>query len=224
MLYRSAPCGPCSEIFWDQNVSLPTRTVRDVGADHQWLEIWNLVFMQYQSGASESDGLTPLARTSVDTGMGLERMASVLQGVDNNFRIDSFAGLLRIVDDFTKAHGRPMVADPAQEMIAKQVVVDHVRAAAFLLADGVFPSNTGRGFVTDCVHGPPANFVPAVKPQFHHANAHAVVDLSRYVLRRIIRRATRYSFLLAGGNNTQDQTAQKRATQALLDGMVARVD
>jgi len=177
------PCGPCSEIFWDQNVSLPTRSVRDVEGDHNWLEVWNLVFMQYQGG-EDGAPLRPLERKSVDTGMGLERMASVLQGVDNNFQIDSFRGLLGIMDEFTRRHGRPLASDVAQETIAKQVVVDHARAAAFLLADGVFPANTGRG----------------------------------YVLRRIIRRATRYSFLLAGGNNTNNTKAQHHATQALLDG------
>ena len=76
---RPGPCGPCSEVFWDQNVSLPTGSLRDVDADNQWLEIWNLVFMQHwQDGQSTTDGLAELERKSVDTGMGLERIVRYL--------------------------------------------------------------------------------------------------------------------------------------------------
>ncbi len=190
----TGPCGPCSEIYVDL-----ARLVGDwefpAGASGEWtemdreefsreafvegseagrfLEIWNLVFMQFDK---QADGtLVPLPRPSVDTGAGLERIAALLQGVTNNFHTDLFRPVLRKISELvgqdywallkqqaayltTTLDGRHYAADPA----SYRVIADHARAVAFLLADGVFPSNEGRG----------------------------------YVLRRILRRAVRHAWLL----------------------------
>ncbi|HEX3159689.1 MAG TPA: alanine--tRNA ligase, partial [Gemmatimonadaceae bacterium] len=189
----TGPCGPCSEIYVDLAAVAadwrvpegatgewtdPSRTVYDTdafveGAEAgRFLEIWNLVFMQYDRG---TDGaLTPLPRPSIDTGAGLERIAAVKQGVTNNFHTDLFAPLIARVEEVvgipyrgregdahyahTAADGRTVQVDPA----SFRVLADHARAVAFLLADGVFPSNDGRG----------------------------------YVLRRILRRAVRHAWLM----------------------------
>ncbi len=188
----TGPCGPCSELYVD--LAHVTRDWRfPDGAAGEWtdvdreefsteafvegaeagrfLEIWNLVFMQFDR---QADGtLEPLPRPSVDTGAGLERIAAVMQGVTNNYHTDLFAPLIRAVEDTVglpyrgrtehapsamTVRGRDMMVDPA----SFRVIADHARAVAFLLADGVFPSNEGRG----------------------------------YVLRRILRRAVRHAWLL----------------------------
>jgi alanyl-tRNA synthetase len=133
----TGPCGPCSEIFYDHGEKVAGGPPGSKDADgDRWVEIWNLVFMQYNRGA---DGkLDPLPKPSVDTGAGLERIAAVLQGVHDNYEIDLFKVLTGAV--------RKLAGKQAQPNSAK-VIADHIRATAFLIADGVTPSNEGRGYV-----------------------------------------------------------------------------
>ena len=132
------PCGPCSEIFYDHGESVeggPPGSPDEEG--DRYIEIWNLVFMQYDRSA---DGvLTDLPSPSVDTGMGLERIAAVLQGVHNNYEIDLFQNLLQSAATVTG------VTDTTHSSL--RVIVDHIRSCAFLIVDGVMPSNEGRGYV-----------------------------------------------------------------------------
>ncbi len=155
---ETGPCGPCSEIHLDQGAALGCgRDACAVGCDcDRYLEIWNLVFMQFDRDA---DGrLHPLPAPSIDTGMGLERLAAVVQGVDSNYATDLFMPLIdAIADRAGRAYGGDAASDRSMRVIA-----DHLRAITFLIADGILPSNEGRG----------------------------------YVLRRIVRRASRHGRLL----------------------------
>ena len=134
----TGPCGPCSEIFYDHGEHIwggPPGTPEEDG--DRFIEIWNLVFMQYNR---QSDGtMEPLPKQSVDTGMGLERISAILQGVHSNYEIDLFQGLIAAAASVTNA----------QDMDDKslRVVADHIRSCAFLISDGVMPSNEGRGYV-----------------------------------------------------------------------------
>jgi alanyl-tRNA synthetase len=136
----TGPCGPCSEIFYDHGSHIPGGPPGSPDAEgDRFVEIWNLVFMQYEQlpGGKRVD----LPRPSIDTGMGIERMAAVLQGTHDNYKIDLFGALIEAVADLTGA-------DPNGERGAShRVIADHLRASAFLVADGVFPSNEGRGYV-----------------------------------------------------------------------------
>jgi len=136
----TGPCGPCSEIFWDQG--------EEVDGD-RWLEFWNCVFMQYDRDASGK--LTPLPKPSVDTGLGLERTAAILQGVPSNYDIDMMAQLIEAARRLaSKKSGKDIKYDQnsrALESSALRVIVDHLRSTSFLIADGILPSNEGRGYV-----------------------------------------------------------------------------
>ena len=134
----TGPCGPCSEIFYDHGPEIaggPPGTPDQDG--DRYIEIWNLVFMQFDRSA---DGvLTPLPKPSVDTGMGLERLAAVMQGVHSNYEIDLFQNLIKaaaVATGATDLHSSSL-----------RVIADHIRAVAFLITDGVLPSNEGRGYV-----------------------------------------------------------------------------
>ncbi len=154
----TGPCGPCSEIFVDTAPDLPEVGWEEGNDSGRYLEIWNLVFMQFErreDGRSE-----PLPNPSIDTGAGLERVAAVLQGLESNYDTDLFGPILRAVA--AKA-GREYGRDPDAD-VSLRVIVDHLRAVGFLLADGVLPSNEGRG----------------------------------YVLRRILRRASRHGMMKLG--------------------------
>ncbi|HEX9020887.1 MAG TPA: alanine--tRNA ligase, partial [Nitrospirota bacterium] len=154
----TGPCGPCSEIIIDQGEEISCgKPGCAVGCDcDRYLEIWNLVFMQYNR--DETGKLTPLPRPSIDTGMGLERLSSVVQKVRTNFETDLFQPIIK---EIASLAGVPYHKDE-QTDISYQVCADHLRAMTFLVSDGVLPSNEGRG----------------------------------YVLRRIIRRASRYGRLI----------------------------
>jgi len=137
----TGPCGPCSEIFVDTAPDLPKVGWEEGEGSGRYLEIWNLVFMQFErhgDGRSE-----PLPNPSIDTGAGLERVAAVLQGVDSNYDTDLFGTILTAVAGTAGSeYGRDPEAD-----VSMRVVADHLRAVGFLLADGVLPSNEGRGYV-----------------------------------------------------------------------------
>ena len=136
----TGPCGPCSEIFYDHGDHIPGGPPGSPDADgDRFIEIWNLVFMQFETlpGGERVD----LPRPSIDTGMGLERIAAVLQGVHDNYDIDLFRALIRTIADLTGV-------DPdGPQKASHRVIADHLRASAFLVADGVLPSNEGRGYV-----------------------------------------------------------------------------
>ena len=133
----TGPCGPCSEIFYDHGDKIAGGPPGSPDADgDRWVEIWNLVFMQYNRSA---DGkLEPLPRPSVDTGAGLERIAAVIQGVHDNYDIDLFRTLVGAVQQ---------LAGKNAQRNSMNVIADHIRASAFLIAGGVMPSNEGRGYV-----------------------------------------------------------------------------
>jgi alanyl-tRNA synthetase len=136
----TGPCGPCSEIFFDHGPKIwggPPGSPEQDG--DRFIEIWNLVFMQYEE--QPGGHRVPLPRPSIDTGMGLERIAAVLQGTHDNYEIDLFQALIRAVQD-------NVGGDPLGPMKASyRVIADHLRCSAFLVADGVLPSNEGRGYV-----------------------------------------------------------------------------
>ncbi|MDH3427115.1 MAG: alanine--tRNA ligase [Gemmatimonadota bacterium] len=167
----TGPCGPCSEIHYDMR---PAGSPRDLspeqfnalGEADQFMEIWNLVFMQFQRGES---GDVPLPAPSIDTGAGLERIAAILQGTGTNYHTDLFAPIIAEAESVVgRAYSR--APEDWEEGLPFRVLADHARAVAFMLADGVFPSNEGRG----------------------------------YVLRRILRRAGRYAWLLGRREPTLD--------------------
>src|SRR5688572_13898392 len=135
---ETGPCGPCSEIFYDHGAEIPGGPPGSDDADgDRWIEIWNLVFMQFDRSAEGV--LTALPKPSVDTGMGLERTAAVMQGVHSNYEIDLFVHLIEAAAQATAT----------KDLSAKslRVIADHIRACSFLIADGVIPSNEGRGYV-----------------------------------------------------------------------------
>jgi alanyl-tRNA synthetase len=144
----TGPCGPCSEIFYDLGIE----AAEEAGVDkpfpldeQRYVEIWNLVFMQFDRS---SDGtLTPLPKPSIDTGMGLERVAAVLQGVLSNFETDLFTPLIKRAEELT---GHKVEADhevDERSRASLRIIADHARAATFLISDGVNPANDGRGYV-----------------------------------------------------------------------------
>ena len=137
---ETGPCGPCSEIFFDQGETLaggPPGSPEEDG--DRFLEFWNLVFMQDEQVAK--DERRPLPRPSIDTGMGLERIAALLQGVHSNYEIDLFRTLIGAVADATSTDPRGPLG------VSHRVIADHLRSCAFLVADGVLPANEGRGYV-----------------------------------------------------------------------------
>ena len=136
----TGPCGPCSEIFYDHGDKvfggLPG--TKDADGD-RYIEIWNLVFMQFEQ--INKDTRIELPKKSVDTGMGLERIAAVIQGVHDNYDIDLFQEIIGYTESLLKVKAK------GEELFSYRVIADHLRSSAFLIADGVMPSNEGRGYV-----------------------------------------------------------------------------
>jgi alanyl-tRNA synthetase len=134
----TGPCGPSTEIFWDHGEDIPGGPPGSENDDlDRYIEIWNLVFMQYERDSSGE--MTALPKPSIDTGMGLERVAAVMQGVHNNYDIDLFKHLIAAAIKITQCK------DPENSSL--KVLADHIRSCAFLIADGIQPSNEGRGYV-----------------------------------------------------------------------------
>lgn len=187
---ETGPCGPCTEIFYDHGPEVPGGPPGSPDEDgDRYVEIWNLVFMQYDRA---SDGvLVPLPKPSVDTGMGLERVAAVMQGVHSNYDIDLFKSLIRAAAELTGTDDL--------ESSSLRVIADHIRACTFLIVDGVVPSNEGRGYVLRRIirrairHG---YKLGQTRPFFHRLVATLVREMGAY-----------YTELVSG---------EPRATQVLL--------
>jgi alanyl-tRNA synthetase len=187
---ETGPCGPCTEIFYDHGPEVPGGPPGSPDEEgDRYVEIWNLVFMQYDRA---SDGvLVPLPKPSVDTGMGLERVAAVMQGVHSNYDIDLFKSLIRAAAELTGTDDL--------ESSSLRVIADHIRACTFLIVDGVVPSNEGRGYVLRRIirrairHG---YKLGQTRPFFHRLVATLVREMGAY-----------YTELVSG---------EPRATQLLL--------
>jgi len=135
----TGPCGPCSEIFYDHGENFKGKPPSEADeTDDRFVEIWNLVFMQYEQ--VDKDTRIDLPSPSIDTGMGIERIAAVLQGTNDNYKIDSIQKLIDHSIDITKENNETLNS-------SHRVIADHLRSSCFLIADGVLPSNEGRGYV-----------------------------------------------------------------------------
>ena len=171
---ETGPCGPCTEIFYDHGAEIAGGPPGSPDQDgDRYVEIWNLVFMQYDRSA---DGvMVPLPKPSVDTGMGLERVAAVMQGVHSNYDIDLFRSLIRSAAEVTGTHDL--------ESSSLRVIADHIRACTFLIVDGVVPSNEGRGYVLRRIirrairHG---YKLGQTQPFFHKLVASVVREMGAY--------------------------------------------
>ena len=139
----TGPCGPCSELYYDQGPDVGCgKDTCAPGCDcDRYVEYWNLVFMQYDR--AEDGTLTPLPKKNIDTGMGLERVAAIMQGVHTNFETDDLRALVSVAEEITGA----TLGSGAKTDVSLRILADHARAVAFLIADGVLPSNEGRGYV-----------------------------------------------------------------------------
>jgi alanyl-tRNA synthetase len=178
MMGDTGPCGPCTEIFYDHGPEIPGGPPGSPDEDgDRFIEIWNNVFMQYNR--DEAGVMHPLPKPSVDTGMGLERIAAVLQHVHANYEIDLFVALLAAAKSAVEAAGGNAVEGgvPADSPSLK-VIADHIRACSFTVADGVIPSNEGRGYVLRRItrrairHG----YKLGARTPFFHKLVHALVD------------------------------------------------
>jgi alanyl-tRNA synthetase len=201
---ETGPCGPCSEIFYDHGAELAGGPPGSPDEDgDRYVEIWNLVFMQYDRS---SDGvLVPLPKPSVDTGMGLERVAAVMQGVHSNYDIDLFRALIRSAAEVTGTDDL--------ESSSLRVIADHIRACTFLIVDGVVPSNEGRGYVLRRIirravrHG---HKLGQTQPFFHKLVASLVREMGAY-----------YTELVSGEARATQVLAQEesRFAETLTTGM-----
>ncbi len=211
---ETGPCGPCTEIFYDHGPEIaggPPGSANEDG--DRYVEIWNLVFMQYDRS---SDGvLVPLPKPSVDTGMGLERVAAVMQGVHSTYDIDLFKALIRRAAEVTGTQDL--------ESSSLRVIADHIRACTFLIIDGVVPSNEGRGYVLRRIirrairHG---YKLGQTQPFFHKLVPTLVHEMGSYY-RELVAGAARAAEVLA---QEESRFAETLATgMALLDAETAKL-
>jgi alanyl-tRNA synthetase len=229
----TGPCGPCSEIHYDQGPGIypcpaPDHCGPECDCD-RFLELWNLVFMQFERSA---DGvMAPLPKPSIDTGMGLERVAAVAQGALSNYDTDLFRPLI----EFTAGLAQLRYGEDPERDISLRVVADHIRAAVFLIADGVLPSNEGRGYVLRRImrralrHGRLLGFEA---PFFHRVSDEVVTlmgeaypdlgDKRSYVAKVIHNEEERFSRTIDRGLQLLEEEVEKLADQgaAMLDGNV----
>ncbi|MEM7195913.1 MAG: alanine--tRNA ligase [Pseudomonadota bacterium] len=198
----TGPCGPCSEIFYDHGPEIwggPPGTPEEDG--DRFVEIWNLVFMQFNRSADGS--LEPLPKPSVDTGMGLERIAAVLQGVHSNYEIDLFQNLIQ---EAARVTGVDDVEDKSLRVIA-----DHIRSTAFLILDGVLPSNEGRGYVLRRIirrairHG----YQLGCKQAFMHRIVPALVDEMGDAYPDLVQQQSRIERVLRAENEKFNETLEQ---------------
>ncbi len=231
MMGETGPCGPCSEILYDQGKETGCgRPECDVFCDcDRHLEIWNNVFTQYDR--DETGKLTPLAKPSIDTGMGLERLTAVIQGVKSNYDTDLFTPIIRFVE---KISGKTYGKTPDQD-VSIRVIADHSRAVTFLIGDGILPSNEGRGYVLRRIlrraarHG---KMLGIDKP-FLNETARVVIDMMKYtypdlaekapyITKVILNEEQRFMETLdAGLRILQEETqALKSSGQSVLPGSV----
>ncbi len=202
----TGPCGPCSEIYYDLGVEASEHG-KDLpfGEDDQrYVEIWNLVFMQFdRSMGSEGPVLTPLPKPSIDTGMGLERIACVLQGVVSNYQTDLFTPLIARAAELTGFTGMTAVeasVSDAKGAASLRIISDHARAATFLISDGVLPANEGRGYVLRKIlrrgirHG---RLLGQEKP-FMHKMIHAVGDEMKVAYPELVESVPRVAMIVFG--------------------------
>src|ERR1700688_3172421 len=211
---ETGPCGPCTEIFYDHGAEIPGGPpgTPDEEGD-RYVEIWNLVFMQYDRSA---DGmLVPLPKPSVDTGMGLERVAAVMQGVHSNYDIDLFKSLIRAAAEITGTDDL--------ESSSLRVIADHIRACTFLIVDGVVPSNEGRGYVLRRIirrairHG---YKLGQTRPFFHRLVATLVREMGAYYTELVSGEARATQVLL----QEEERFAETLTTgMALLDAEAAKL-
>ena len=188
MMGETGPCGPCSEILYDQGKDTGCgRPECDVHCDcDRHLEIWNNVFTQFDR--DESGKLTPLAKPSIDTGMGLERLTAVIQGVKSNYDTDIFSPLIRFVEIISdKTYGQN-----AENDVSIRVIADHSRAITFLIGDGITPSNEGRGYVLRRIlrraarHGK----MLGINKPFLNQSAEVVIDMMKGVYPDLVEKAS----------------------------------
>jgi alanyl-tRNA synthetase len=211
---ETGPCGPCTEIFYDHGAEIaggPPGSPDEHG--DRYVEIWNLVFMQYDRS---SDGvLVPLPKPSVDTGMGLERVAAVMQGVHSNYDIDLFKSLIRAAAEVTGTDNL--------ESSSLRVIADHIRACTFLIVDGVAPSNEGRGYVLRRIirrairHG---YKLGQTQPFFHKLVASLVREMGAYYT-ELVSGEARATQVLAQEENRFAETLT--TGMALLDAETAKL-
>jgi alanyl-tRNA synthetase len=212
---ETGPCGPCSEIFYDHGAEIPGGPPGSVDEDgDRYVEIWNLVFMQFDRSAGGA--MTPLPKPSVDTGMGLERVAAVLQGVHSNYQIDLFRNL---IEDAATVTGTTDL-----ESSSLKVIADHIRASTFLIVDGVVPSNEGRGYVLRRIirrairHG---YKLGQTQPFFHKLVASLTREMGSYYTELVAGEARATQILAL----EEDRFAETLATgMALLDEATAKLN
>jgi alanyl-tRNA synthetase len=211
---ETGPCGPCTEIFYDHGAEIAGGPPGSPDEDgDRYVEIWNLVFMQYDRS---SDGvLVPLPKPSVDTGMGLERVAAVMQGVHSNYDIDLFKSLIRSAAEITGTDDL--------ESSSLRVIADHIRACTFLIVDGVVPSNEGRGYVLRRIirrairHG---YKLGQTQPFFHKLVASLVREMGAYYT-ELVSGEARATQILAQEENRFAETLT--TGMALLDAEAAKL-
>ena len=223
----TGPCGPCAEIFYDHGDHIPGGPPGSPDADgDRFIEIWNLVFMQYEqlAGGQRID----LPRPSIDTGMGLERIAAVLQGTHDNYAIDLFTTLIRAIADMTN------VPADGPHKASHRVIADHLRASSFLIADGVLPSNEGRGYVLRRIMrramrhaellGAKDPLMWKLVPVLTHEMGQAFPELIRaeaLIGETLKLEETRFRATLARGLGILDEKIDRLKKGAMLDGETA---
>jgi alanyl-tRNA synthetase len=220
----TGPCGPCTEIFFDHGAHIPGGPPGSPDEDgDRYVEIWNLVFMQFDRSA---DGkMTPLPKPSVDTGMGLERICAVLQGVHSNYEIDLFQHLV-------KAAAKLLATDDLTSP-SLRVIADHIRACSFLVADGVTPSNEGRGYVLRRImrramrhghkFGASPTFFAALLPALTDVMGKAYPELAAkqsFIRDVLLKEGEQFARTLATGMSLLDEAIARLGASKAIDGAV----